>query len=100
MTSTLRKLYVALGPVAGGILLDTLDIATFGPFGFYVGWLIGLPVGWWMAGVYGFGTFGRVLFATLAAVYLTLPMTEILPIATVISAVARFRGKGGQVADG
>lgn len=100
MTSTFRKLYMALGPVAGGILLDTLDIATFGPFGFYAGWLIGLPVGWWMASIYGFGPLGKTVFATLAAVYLTLPMTEIFPVATVISAIARFRGKGGQVVDG
>lgn len=100
MTSTLRRLYTALGPVAGGILLDVLDVATFGPFGFYVGWLIGLPVGWWMASIYGFGTFGKTLSATLAAVYLTAPFTEIFPVATIISAVARYRGKGGPVADG
>lgn len=93
MTETLRKLYRALGPLAGGILLDTLDLATFGPFGLYVGWLVGLTVGWWIASMHDFGTFGKAIFAALAALYLTMPMTELFPIATTVSAVARFRGK-------
>ncbi|PCJ52889.1 MAG: hypothetical protein COA70_10815 [Planctomycetota bacterium] len=92
MMETFKKLYRALGPIAGGILLDVLDLATFGPFGFYVGWLIGLTVGWWMAGIYGFETLGKTVFACMAAIYLTMPFTELLPLATMISAFARFRG--------
>jgi len=88
------KIYRALAPLAGGILLDTLDLATFGPIGFYVGWLIGAAVGYWMAGIYEFSGKGRLLFAFLSALYMTIPFTEILPVATTISAVARFRGSG------
>ncbi|MHC4824323.1 MAG: hypothetical protein ACYTEP_09925 [Planctomycetota bacterium] len=93
MTGTFRKLYRALGPLAGGILLDTLDLATFGPLGLYVGWMVGLLVGWWIASIHEFGSIGKALFAALAAVYLTMPMTELFPVATLVSAAARFRGK-------
>lgn len=86
-----RRIYHALGPIAGGILLDTIDLATFGPIGLYAGWLIGLTVGWWMASIYEFGFYGKVVFATFAAIYLTLPMTEFIPVATIVSAIARFR---------
>lgn len=84
---SLKKLYRALGPIAGGLFLDMLDLATFGPFGFYVGWLVGLVVGWWMASIYGFGNLGKTAFACMAAVYLTMPFTEFMPVATVISAL-------------
>jgi hypothetical protein len=94
MTGTFKKLYRALGPLAGGILLDTLDLATFGPFGLYIGWLVGLVVGWWIASIHEFGPMGKASFAALAAVYLTMPMTELFPVATIVSAAARFRGKG------
>jgi|FLOH01.1.fsa_nt_gi hypothetical protein len=92
MKNTLLKFYRMLGPLGGGILLDTLDLATFGPFGIYFGWFIGLIVGWWMASIYQFGTVGKFVFASLAAIYLTLPMTEFVPIATLVSAISRFRG--------
>lgn len=94
LVNTLRKLYRALGPLAGGILLDTLDLATFGPLGLYFGGILGFCVGWWMASIHEFGSYGRFLFATLAAIYLTMPLTELLPLATIISAFARYRGSG------
>jgi hypothetical protein len=93
MKNFLSNLYRALGPLAGGILLDTLDIATFGPVGIYVGWFVGYAVGWWMASFYNFHPAGKFLFASIAAIYLTLPMTEFVPVATLVSAFARFRGR-------
>ena len=93
MTTFFKRLHRTLGPLAGGLLLDTLDLATFGPFGIYAGWFIGLAVGWWMALLYDFRPSTRFLFASLAAIYLTLPMTEFIPVATLISAFARFRSK-------
>jgi hypothetical protein len=92
MTHFLAKLYRALGPLAGGLLLDVLDVATFGPLGIYFGWLVGYLVGWWMASFYHFRPAGKFLFASLAAIYLTLPMTEFVPVATLVSAFARYRG--------
>lgn len=87
----MRRIYRALGPIAGGLLLDAIDLATFGPIGLYAGWFIGLSLGWWIASIYEFGFYGKVIFATLAAIYLTLPMTEFVPLATAVSAIARFR---------
>lgn len=93
MTKILRQFYRALGPLAGGIILDTLDIATFGPLGIYFGGFIGFTVGWWITSFYDFGPRMRFAIATLAAIYLTMPLTEILPLATSVSAIARFRGQ-------
>ncbi len=87
-----RRLYRALGPLAGGIILDTLDLATFGPFGLAVGWLVGFTVGWWIASLNDFGSWGRLGFALMSALYLTVPWTEVLPLATTVSALARYRG--------
>jgi len=85
-----QRLYAALGPVAGGMLLDGLDIATFGPMGIYVGWAVGAAVGWWLAGIYGFRTAGRLAIALAAALYLTVPFSEPFPVATAVSAASRF----------
>lgn len=86
-----RRLHRALGPLAVGILLDVLDLATFGPVGLYLGVFVGLAAGWYLGAMAGLGRGARVLFAIAAAVYLTVPMTEFLPIATVVSALGRFR---------
>lgn len=86
-----RRLHRALGPLAVGILLDVLDLATFGPVGLYLGVVVGLAAGWYLGSMAGLARGARVLFAIGAAIYLTVPMTEFLPIATVVSALGRFR---------
>ena len=35
--SILERLHRSIGPVAGGMILDFADLATFGPLGFYLG---------------------------------------------------------------
>ncbi len=92
MVTRLSKIYRALGPLAGGIILDLFDIATFGPLGIYAGWLVGYLVGWWITSFYSFKASTRFILASLAAIYLTIPMTELIPVATVVSALARYRG--------
>jgi hypothetical protein len=87
----LVRLHRALGPLAGGMILDFVDLATFGPVGLFGGFLIGAAVGWWVSSIYGFTTQARILFATFAAIYTAIPFTELLPLATIISAIARFR---------
>ena len=89
--SLLARLHRALGPLAGGLILDFVDIATFGPVGILGGFLVGALAGWWVSSIYEFSPRSRVLLAVLAAVYTAVPLTEPLPLATAISALARFR---------
>jgi len=86
----LERLHRALGPLAGGIIIDFVDFATFGPIGLVLGPVLGGMAGWWVSSIYNFGTRGRVIVATLAAIYCTIPFTELLPLATLVAAVARF----------
>lgn len=91
--SLLLRLHRALGPIAGGLLLDFLDLATFGPIGLFGGFIIAAAVGWWLGTLYEFKPRNRVILAALAAAYTAIPMTEPFPIATAVGAVARFREK-------
>jgi hypothetical protein len=85
------RLHRALGPLAGAMLLDFVDLVTFGPIGLFGGFLLGAAVGWWISSIYEFTTRGRALFAALAALYTAIPFTEPIPVATIIAALARFR---------
>ncbi len=85
-----ERLHTALGPVAAGLVLDFFDLLTPGPVGYFVGPLVGLIVGGYLAGFHGFKGMGRVALALLAAAYLAAPMTGFLPLATLIGALARF----------
>jgi hypothetical protein len=86
----LERLNDALGPIAGGIILDVVDFATFGPIGLFIGWIAGGLTGWWIGSIYKFSTRGRILLAIAAAAYCSAPGTEFLPLATIVSAIARF----------
>jgi NhaP-type Na+/H+ or K+/H+ antiporter len=88
--SLILRLHRALGPLAGGMILDGLDFFTRGPVGVMVGLFIGMPIGWWISSIYGFTIPSRLLCATLAGVYCMTPGTELIPLATIIAAVARF----------
>jgi hypothetical protein len=72
------------------MILDLADVATFGPVGVYGGFVVGAAVGWWLGGLEGLGRKGRAVLAVLSGIYLCIPMTEPLPIATTIGAIARF----------
>lgn len=85
-----ERLHRALGPLAGGMIIDFVDFATFGPIGLVLGPVLGGLAGWWVSSIYHFGTRGRIVVATLAAIYCTIPFTELLPLATLVAAVARF----------
>ena len=85
-----RRLYNALFPVIGGLVLDFTDFVTFGPIGIYTGFLIGGLIGWLISSIYGFSTKKRLLWALLSGIYCTIPVTEFIPVATILSAVARF----------
>lgn len=90
--SFIERLYAAIFPILGGLILDFADLATFGPVGLYTGMIVGCTIGWLISGIYDFSRNGRLIFALLAGIYCTIPYTFFLPLATIISATARFRG--------
>lgn len=90
-TPLIERLHRALGPLAGGILLDLADLSTFGPYGLG-GFVIGALVGWWTCSIYDLSRSTRFYLALLAGAYCLFPLTEFLPLATLLSALIRFRG--------
>jgi hypothetical protein len=88
--TVIERLNNALAPLVGGLVLDLADFVTFGPIGLYIGLFVGAAIGWWIGTVYRFSNAAKLLWALLAGLYCLVPTTELFPIATVISAVARF----------
>ena len=86
----IRRINRALGPLAGGLILDLVDLSTWGPLGIF-GFFIGLLVGWWIGSIYGFSNKIKLVWALLAGFYCLVPLTEFIPVATIISACARLR---------
>jgi len=85
-----KRLYNAIFPVIGGLILDLTDLATFGPIGLYFGFLLGAAIGWLVGSIYGFSTRTRLFWTILAGIYCMVPGTAFFPLATIISAAARF----------
>ena len=86
-----QRLNRAFGPVAAGIVIDFVDFATFGPIGLYLGLPIGGFAGYWMGRALGLERNPSLLCALLAGVYCMIPGTEMIPVATVVGALARYR---------
>ncbi len=89
--SLIGRLYAVIFPILGGLILDFADLATLGPVGLYMGMIVGCTIGWLISGIYDFSRKGRLMLSLLAGIYCTIPGTFFLPLATAISAVARFR---------
>ncbi len=89
--TTATRLYHAFGPIVGALILDAADFVTFGPVGLYCGVLVGGLIGWWLGSFYAFDRTTRLVVVALAAAYTTIPMTEFIPLATIVSAIARYR---------
>jgi len=87
--SFLYRLHLALGPVLGGLILDFIDLTTFGPLGIG-GLFLGGLVGWWISTIHNFSKKSRLFWTALSGIYCLIPSTEFLPLATIISAVSRF----------
>jgi len=85
-----QRLHKALGPITGGLLLDFVDLATIGPMGIMFGALLGGLVGWWITSIYNVRGTARVFLITIAAMYCTIPLTALFPIATIFCAICRF----------
>ena len=86
-----QRLNRAFGPVVAGLIIDFVDLAMFGPIGVYLGLPIGGFAGYWMGRALGLERKPSLLCALLAGVYCMIPGTEMIPVATVVGALARYR---------
>jgi len=84
------RLYRAFAPLVGGAILDVADFVTYGPIGLAVGFQVGWLVGWWIGRFYGFSKVTSLYIAILVGIYCTVPYTEMIPLATMVSAAARY----------
>ena len=74
-----------------GLLLDAVDLATYGPIGLWVGFIVGAVAGWLLAPSVGVSQRRRWLCALAAGTYCMLPFTAFMPLATVMGALVRLR---------
>ena len=87
---TLRRLNRAFGPVVAGMILDVVDLATFGPIGFFLGIPVGLAAGYWLGSCLGLERKHCLWVAMASALYCTTPGTEFIPLGTLVGACARY----------
>jgi len=80
-----------LGPVLAGLLLDLLDLATYGPIGLWAGLLVGGLGGYLLAVSMGVPSQRRLFYAGLAGLYCMLPFTAFLPLGTLLGTLVRLR---------
>jgi hypothetical protein len=85
-----RRLNRAFGPVIAGIIIDAVDVATFGPVGYLAGLPLGSAAGYWMGRCLGLSRMASFYCALAAGVYCMFPLTEMLPVATLVGACVRF----------
>ncbi|MEQ9404550.1 MAG: hypothetical protein RIM99_13235 [Cyclobacteriaceae bacterium] len=93
--SVLERLNRTFGPLAGAMILDLVDLASIGPLGIG-GFFIGIAIGWWILSIYDISRNTRIMLALLAGIYCLVPFTEFIPVATLISAIARYKQRDGK----
>ena len=89
--SQAQRLNRAFGPIVAGMIIDLVDLATFGPIGLVLGLPIGAFAGYWMGRAIGLAWKPSLLCALAAGIYCTIPGTEMIPLATLVGAFARYR---------
>jgi hypothetical protein len=89
-----KRLNRAFGPVIAGLIIDLVDLSTFGPMGFYFGLPLGGGCGYWMGRTLGLTRKQSLTCAIAAGIYCTIPVSEFLPLATLVGAFARYRESG------
>ena len=92
--SQAARLNRAFGPVVAGLIIDFVDLATFGPIGLVLGLPIGAFAGYWMGRALGLSKKPSLLCALAAGIYCTIPGTEMIPLATLVGAAARYHESG------
>ena len=86
----LPRLQKAFGPILGGLLIDFLDLATFGPIGIGMGVVVGMIAGYWVTSFYDLQKKHQLWWTVIAGIYCAVPFTEAFPFATLIGAFARY----------
>ena len=89
-----KRVNRAFGPIFAGMIIDLVDFATFGPIGFILGLPVGGFAGYWMGRCLGLSKLASFYCAIAAGIYCTIPFTELLPLATLVGAYARFKESG------
>lgn len=84
------RLLHALGPIVPGVIIDGLDLVTFGPIGLLVGMILGFLAGYWLSTEYRLSTNMRLVGALAAGFYCMLPFTSFIPVATLMAVFFRF----------
>jgi uncharacterized membrane protein len=83
-------------PFLAAALLDAVDLATWGPLGLSLGFVLGALSGWFLSESLGFKPQNRWMGAALGGVYCMTPGTSVLPVATVVTAVRQLSEKREQ----
>ena len=86
-----RRMNRTFGPILAGMVIDMVDLATFGPMKRFVGLPAGAVAGYWMASIFELPVKQRLLCALAAAVYCVIPGLEFIPVATLLGAYIGFR---------
>lgn len=89
-----RRLNRAFGPIMAGVIIDAVDLATFGPIGYVLGLPVGGLAGYWLGRCLGLERKASLLCALAAGIYCTIPFTGLLPLGTLVGAYVRFRESG------
>lgn len=95
----LKRLNHAMGPVMAGMIIDAVDLITFGPIGLIVGLPLGAVAGYWLGQSMGLTQKGCLTCAAAAGVYCAIPFTELLPLGTLVGALARYQDFGAEPAE-
>lgn len=77
-------------PLLVGLLIDVVDLLSFGPQGLVTGLLVGAPLAWWGASMWGASRGVRLTAAIAGMLYCLVPGTELLPLATLLQVITRF----------
>jgi hypothetical protein len=76
------------------MILDGVDLVTFGPVGLILGLPVGGAAGYWLGRSMGLDHKSSLICATAAGIYCSIPGTEFLPLGTLVGALVRFEESG------
>jgi len=87
-----NRLLQRLGPILGGLLIDGIDLASYGPLGIG-GLLVGAFAAWWLTSGTRLNLKTRIFVSAITGIYCLTPFTEILPLATIVATIGKFLRK-------
>ncbi|MCP4109708.1 MAG: hypothetical protein GY749_30015 [Desulfobacteraceae bacterium] len=89
--SLIERLKKAMGPIIPGLMIDLVDLITFGPIGVSgAGLVVGGVAGYWIASSFKLPIKKCLMGSMIAGAYCTLPFTGVVPVGTLIGAYVRF----------